>query len=137
MIGNYIFARLSASSAVTALLGTNPVRVFPVILPQKKEYPAVVYSVSYQPSDTIKDEPATRDLYLVQFRIWAPAEVPAEAYAKCEAIAAAIRSALDLVTGTAGGVTVDGCYFTGGRDGADDNLEYFYREVDYSIRIVL
>lgn len=136
MIGDYIFARLSASTAVTDLLGSSPMRVFPVVLPQKQQYPAVVYTATYSPADATKSDVATRDRYQVQFRIWAPQEVTAEAYAKCEAIAGAIRDALDMVIGTAGGATVDGCYFLGGRDGADDNLEYFYREIEFDIRLI-
>lgn len=136
MIGNYLFARLSESAAVTALLGTGPVRVFPVVIPQRVPYPAVAYSCSLRPDDTSKQEVATRDTYLVRLRIWAPTEQAAEAYVKCEQIDAAIRSALDKITGTAGGVTIDGCEYDGGEDGVDEKLEFFFREARYVMRLV-
>lgn len=136
MIGTYLFDKLSNDAAVTALVGTSPVRIFPIIMPQRAEYPAVVYSCAIQPVTTAKGEPADRDMYQVQIRIWAPAEQAAEAYTKCEQIDAAIRSAIDSIPGTAAGVTVDGCEYAGGRDGTDDNLEYFYREANYNIRLV-
>lgn len=126
-IGKYIVAAIQADSALEALIGG---RVFPVVLPQKEAYPAIVFTTVIAPADNSKNQPATTDRVQVRFHIWA------RKYADCEAIDVALRAALDYVTDTAGDVTVTGAMYTGGSDAIDEKLEFFLRESNYDFRVL-
>lgn len=125
IIGNYIAAAIKASSAMNALISG---RIYPVIIPQNDPYPAITYSVVNSPADTGHETAATQDRATVQFNIWA------STYASCLAIDTALRTLLDNVSGTAGGVTVTGCDYGGGSDGIDEKLEYFFISSNYEFR---
>ncbi len=124
-IGNYIAAAVKASSAMNTLIAG---RIYPVIIPQNVSYPAITYSVSNSPADTGHETAATQDRASVQFNIWATT------YASCLAIDTALRTLLDNVSATAGGVVVTGCDYAGGQDGIDDKLEYFFISSSYEFR---
>ena len=50
MIGSHIYSVLSGATAVTAIVST---RIYPVVIPQTKDLPAIVYSIgSADPSHT-------------------------------------------------------------------------------------
>lgn len=44
-IADLVFSRLSADSAVTAVIGTDPVRVYPLTLPQDSLMPSAVQTI--------------------------------------------------------------------------------------------
>jgi alanine dehydrogenase len=128
-VGQYIYAKLSATSAVTALVGT---RIHPVYLPQNAAYPAVVYMVDNVPHSLTKTQASDLDRSTVRFHIWAEAAQGQDAYAAVENIDAAIRTALDYVSGTAGSVTVESCHYDGSNDGRNEEMTLFLREATYT-----
>lgn len=112
--GNYIYAKLTATAGVTALVST---RIYPMIMPDKVAYPAIVYSVSNRPMDgNMKDRAAYHDTATVVFNFWADIQFGQDAYTSLDAIDAAVRTAIDFVTATAGGVTCETCKYIGSED---------------------
>jgi len=127
--GQYIYAKLTAATAVTDLVGT---RIYPVFLPQNAEYPAIVYLVDNEPHTVTKDTPADLDIARVKFHFWASAAQGENGYQSVEDIDYAVREALDFVGGTAGTVTVELCHYDGSKDGRDDEMTLFMREASYT-----
>lgn len=128
-IGQYIYAKLSATTAVTDLVGT---RIHPVFLPQDATYPAVVFLADNVPHTTTKDTPADLDRATVTFHIWASAAQGEDGYAALDNIDEALRDALDFVESTAGSVTVESCHYDGSQDGRNEDMTLFLRTATYT-----
>lgn len=128
-VGKYIYAKLTATAGVTALVST---RVYPVILPQNATFPAIVYTVSTAPNDSQKTQAANHDKEVVTFRFWADAQYGADAYTSVMAIDSAVRAAIDFVSGTAGSVQVDHCHFDRSEDIISDERLLIGRESVYT-----
>lgn len=128
-IGQYIYAKLAATSAVTDLVGT---RIYPVFMPQNAVYPAIVYLADNAPQTLVKDQAANHDIAKVAFHILADAAQGQDAYAKLDQIDAALRTALDFVQGTAGSVVVESCHYDGSKDGRNEEMTLFIREANYT-----
>jgi hypothetical protein len=71
MIEEVLFTRLSTFNALTALIGTAPVRVYPVIMPQGATHPAVTYQLisGIRESAMVADPGLVTSRY--QFTAWA------------------------------------------------------------------
>jgi hypothetical protein len=116
--GQYVYSKLSSTSAVTALVGT---RIYPVFIPEDATYPAIVFTVSNTPLDNQKDRKSDHDTATVTFTYWAEAKQGFDAYGALDNVDVAVRNALDFVTGTSGGVTVEGCKYISSADGMDED----------------
>lgn len=128
-IGQYIYTKLAATTAVTDLVGTS---IYPVFLPQKAEYPAIVFMTDNTPHSLTKTQAADKDVAKVTFHFWASAAQGENGYAAIEDIDEAVRAALDYVEDTAGGVTVVSCHYDGSRDGRDDEMTLFLKTANYT-----
>lgn len=131
-IGKYIYATLSADAAVSAIVGT---RIFPVFMPMQAEYPAIVYTVTNEPLDQTKAHAGYYDRSIVTLHLWADVAQGAQAYSVLEDLDLAVRAALDYVSATAGGVTVDSCRYTGSQDGRDENNLAYLKQVTYHFTV--
>ena len=104
MIGKALYGKLSATSAVTALVST---RIFPDMATQDATYPFIVYTNdATQPTD-VKDSASPLDVVTMSVMIYS------NSYSQAQDIAAAVRTALDRMTGTVQGVNVQSCRFEG------------------------
>lgn len=128
-IGQYIYAKLAATTAVTDLVGT---RIYPVFLPQDAAYPAIVFLADNVPHSTTKTQAADKDKATVTFHIWASAAQGENGYAALDNIDEAIRDALDYVEATAGSVTVEVAHYDGSRDSRNDEMTLFMRDATYT-----
>lgn len=129
--GNYIFSKLSDTSAVTALVST---RIYPVIMPQEAVFPAIIYSVSNKPLDAnMKDRGPYHDQATVVFNFWADIKYGQDAYTSLDAIDVAVRNAIDFVSDTAGGVTCETCKYIGGEDMFSEDRLLLGRAVTYQL----
>ena len=117
-IGQYIYSKLSGTTAVTDLVST---RIYPVFLPQNASLPAIVFSMENRPLDKQKDRVAYHDFQTVTFTYWADAAQGANAYAALDNIDSAVRTAIDFVAATSGSVTVETCEYVSSADGMDDD----------------
>ena len=128
-VGKYIYSKLAADAGVTALVST---RIYPIFIPKSAALPAIVFVVNEEPNTTNKTNPATHDRATVTFRYWADAADGVDAYEKINSIHAAVRTVLDYVDGTAGGVTVDVAHFDSVTDGRDEEMTLFMKEATYT-----
>ena len=129
--GNYIYAKLTATAGVTALVST---RIYPVLMPQEAAYPAIIYSVSNRPMDrSTKDRDADHDTATVSFSFWADIQFGQDAYTSLDAIDSAVRIALDYVAGTAGGVVVGACKYMGSEDVFSEDRLLLGRQATYQL----
>lgn len=104
MIGKALYGKLSATTAVTALVST---RIFPDMATQDATYPFIVYTNdATQPTD-VKDSASPLDVVTMSVMIYS------NSYSQAQDIAAAVRTALDRMTGTVQGVNVQSCRFEG------------------------
>lgn len=100
MIEYAIRTFLSSWAAVTALIGTgatpdNPVRLYPVRLPQAPTQVCVVYRRITTSRDRAMGGPTGLTAVRLQFDVIAPEDEGIEAYDKAKDVADAIRKALD------------------------------------------
>jgi hypothetical protein len=129
--GNYIYAKLSATIAVTNLVST---RIYPVLMPQNASYPAIVYSVSNRPLDAnMKDRGPYHDQSTVSFTYWADIQFGQDAYTSLDAIDLAVRTALDFVSATAGGVNTETCKYLGSEDVFSEDRLLLGRQATYQL----
>lgn len=129
--GNYIYAKLTATAGVTALVST---RIYPMLMPEKEVYPAIVYSVSNSPLDSnMKDRAGYHDRATVTFNFYADIQFGQDAYTSLDAIDAAVRTALDFVTATAGGVTCETCKYLGSEDNISEDRLLLVRVATYQM----
>jgi Protein of unknown function (DUF3168) len=129
--GNYIYAKLTATAGVTALVST---RIYPVIMPQEAVFPAIIYSVSNKPLDkNSKDRSAAHDVATVVFNFWADIKYGQDAYTSLDAIDVAVRAAIDFVTATAGSVTCEDCKYIGSEDMFSEDRLLLGRAVTYQL----
>lgn len=127
-IGEYIYAKLTTTTAITDLVGTG---IYPIYVPQNATYPAIVYMADNTPHTNTKPQPADLDKTTVTFHIWADGAQGQDAYTKLNQIDAALRTALDYDEDTAGGITVVHCEYRGSRDGRNEEMTLFMREATY------
>ena len=128
-IGQYIYSKLSATTAVTDLVGAG---IYPIYLPQNATYPAIVYMADNTPHTNTKTQAADLDKTNVIFHIWAEGAQGQDAYALLNDIEDALRDTLDYNQDTAGGITVVDCQYQSSKDGRDDEMTLFMREVTYT-----
>lgn len=129
--GNYIYAKLTATAGVTNLVQS---RIYPLLMPEKQFYPAIVYSVSNRPLDAnMKDRAAYHDVATVSFTYWADIQFGQDAYTSLDAIDAAVRTAIDFVSATAGGVTCETCKYIGSEDVFSEDRLLLGRQATYQL----
>ena len=100
MIEKAVYGRLSSYTGLTDLVGTSPVRVYPLKLPQNPTYPAVTYGrvSTVRPSAMGLDTGDAQSR--VQVDSWDSTELGTLN------VSEQVRGALQRWTGTAGGVQV-------------------------------
>lgn len=85
-----VFEICKGDSNVTALLGTDPLRVYPFAqAPENKTYPYATYGIVAGVPDNTMDSVPLSDVVATQVDVWA------KTAAECEEIATAIRDACE------------------------------------------
>jgi hypothetical protein len=103
-------------------------------MPQEAVFPAIIYSVSNKPLDNnSKDRAAAHDVATVVFNFWADIKYGQDAYTSLDAIDAAVRTALDFVSATAGGVTTETCKYLGSEDVFSEDRLLLGRQATYQL----
>lgn len=132
MIYYGVIALCENTTAITDLIGTNPMRMYPVLLPQGLDtYPAVkIKTLDTVPTDDF-DEASDFDFTPVDFHCFA------ETLKEAQNLAITIRDELNGASGTYNGVQINDVRFA--PSGTDDYLEdlelYTYHiELQFNIR---
>ena len=128
-VGKYIYSVLAADAGVSALVGS---KIYPVIIGEKVALPAIQYMVDAVPKDTQKDKASDYDKETVVFHFWADALQGGNGYDSVCNIDAAVRTALDFVSGTAAGVTVEHCHYDGSKDVFTEDRMAIGRQATYT-----
>lgn len=128
IVSRFIFGRLSVVPAVTALIGTAPVRCFPNEAPQDVTKPYVVYEVFDGERHSVMGE----DIDIVEPRIsihsWDLTEEDAEN------LSDQVRIALQRFTGTVNGIVVDDVFTLPGSPVLfDEAVDLFQSIRDYRV----
>ena len=108
-----LFARASAVPELTALIGSNPVRLAPVVVPEAMPLPAIAYQLVSETRDETMGVRSSLKHARVQFTILA------DDYATALAVDAACETAFDRWRGTAAGVVVQDTFIENSAAGLD------------------
>lgn len=129
--GKAIYGILSNAASVTAVVGTGDnCRVYPLIAPQEKRFPYIVYTVVSIDPDDSKDGVSKLDNFIVQVSCFG------ENYNQTATLAGNVRTALDRYTGTINGVEVDGVRLEASREDVEDETKVVYHiSQDFKVRI--
>jgi hypothetical protein len=128
--GKVIFGLLSATSDVTDIVGTSPVKVFPIVAPQGIKPPYVTYfKVSSDPQNSKDGQPVDH----IRMQI----DCYALTYPQLEDLHAAVDAALNLYSGTINGVLVDEIRFETENDTVEEEEDFYRLSADYLLRIKL
>lgn len=128
--GLAIYNILSNDADVSALVGT---RIFPNVAKNKTQFPFIIYDVDGESPTDDKDGVSTLDTDSAMVSGYS------KTYAEASDLALKIRTALDRVKGTFGGVVVQSIQYGGYNDLFDDDSgdEGIYRKaLDFKIRII-
>jgi hypothetical protein len=123
MIETSLFTRLSGFGGLSALVAT---RIYPMLLPQEPQYPAVTYAfVSGVPVAAMgADTGVTRKRLRVT--AWS------KTYAEMTSVADQVRLCLERWRGTVGGVVIQDTYVDNDSlDLFDDISRVYYRPLDF------
>jgi hypothetical protein len=119
-----IYSKLSGDSDVSGLVST---RIYPVSLPQKPTYPAIVYTrIS---GDRLHSLGGASNLASPRFQI----DCFASTYSAVKDLASKIRSAINGFRGTVSGVTVHGIFLESDNDIFEDDFNVYRVSSDYFI----
>jgi len=128
MIATAIYARLTATTAVTALVSD---RIYPVKAPQGCDMPYITFRLISQVPENTKDTSNQFDRYRVQI------DCIGDDFDDVETLAYVVRNALDRSRGTWAGVTVNTMIYDNTNDLAtdfqDDSEQVYGKAVDFII----
>jgi len=122
-----LVALVTATPTITTLLGTSPVRFYPLRKPQGAALPVVAYqrisTVRYSSHGGYSSLATSR----IQLTVWAAS------YGSGKAVSDALRRALLGYRGTVGGVRIDGLLPAGERDDFEPTTQEWLRMIDFRI----
>lgn len=123
---------LERAGAVTSVVGTDPVRLYPLALPQDCELPALTYTPVSTTYGVLASGETDLPTATVQIDAWADDEV--SGYAQAKELAAAVRSVLHGFRGLAGEVEVLSSVVSIARDLSEDSGSFWRVSQDVTIR---
>ena len=121
-----IYLILSTNAGVSAVVGD---RIFPQVIPQGKELPAISYMKEVASPENSLDGPGSIEIQRYEIKMYS------RSYPELETLVNAARSALDFAAGTFNGVILDGCSFITERDAYSEDQSLFGRLQEYQLRI--
>jgi len=126
--GKVIFGLLSTASDVTDIVGTSPVKVFPIVAPQGIQPPYVTYfKVSSDPQNSKDGQPVDHirmqiDCYALEYPV-------------LEDLHSAVDAALNLYSGTTNGVVVDEIRFETENDTVEEQEDFYRLSAEWQQRV--
>lgn len=132
-IRSALFTYLAGKAGVTAIVGTSPVRIYPVVRPQGGDMPALTYArMSGGHDHNLQGSSGTA---IPTFEL----DCFGDTYAQADALAEAIRQVMQGFSGTMGSVAVKSVILDDESDGYDppeddSDRGAFYISLKYRIR---
>lgn len=131
MASRVIYGILSANATVAGFVGT---KIYPVRTPQAKALPYIVFNqLSIDPSD---NKSLVSKLDTVYFNVAVFANDYDTGTANILTISAAVRTALDRVSGTYSTVNCQSIRYEDEADGYDEGAKCYIREMRFKLRII-
>ena len=127
-VGKGLKSLLGSAVGVTNIVGAGT-GIYPLTIPQGKDFPAVVYTVISEIPEDTKTSYGDLDVARVQI------DCLATSYEEAEDLHLAVRAALDRQPGTYDGVVFDGVGKDLTRPDFDEILKVYSFSTDYFIRI--
>ncbi len=125
MISDNLYTYLAAQSAITSIVST---RIHPLILPQEPTYPAMTYSDESSDMSESFDGQTGHAQSIYQIDCWA------KTYAGAYTLGDALRSTLNNVSGSFGGITIQRCQIINGPATVyEDSVEAYRQTYIFSI----
>ena len=126
-VGKSIFYLLSNASGVSNIVAT---RIYPARIPQIKDYPAISYhQISVVPTNQ-KDAVSGFDKVDFDIILWG------KNYLQINTLSAAVRAALDRVSISSQGATIDTIVFVNEQDNFNDGAEIFQRNMQFKFIVI-
>jgi hypothetical protein len=127
MIGKLIYARLSTSSNITAIISTN---IYPDITPQNVDYPFIVYSIIDSNPVDFKDGQSNLEEIDLQIDVYT------QNYDTTQNLSNLIRNRLDRFVGTVEGVEVQTIkYVRQSSQVFNAELSVYWVSIDFMIKM--
>ena len=127
MIGKLIYGRLSTSTNITAIVGTN---IYPDITPQNVDYPFVVYTITNSLPVDYKDGQSNLEEITLQIDVYT------QSYDDTQDLANLIRNRLDRFTGTAEGIDVQTIkYMSSDSQVFNAELSVYWMSIDFMAKM--
>jgi NAD-dependent SIR2 family protein deacetylase len=127
MIGKLIYGRLSTTSNITAIIGTN---IYPDITPQNVDYPFIVYSIINSNPVDFKDGQSNLEEIDLQIDVYT------QNYDTTQNLANLIRNRLDRFVGTVEGVEVQTIkYVSSDSQVYNADLNVYWMSIDFMIKM--
>ena len=127
MIGKLIYGRLSTSTNITAIVGTN---IYPDITPQNVDYPFVVYTATNSTPVDYKDGQSNLEEINLQIDVYT------QNYDTTQNLANLIRNRLDRFVGTVEGVEVQTIkYVSSNSQVYNAELSVYWLSIDFMIKM--
>jgi len=127
MIGKSIYYLLSNASGVTNIVST---RIYPARIPQIKDFPAISYhKISHEPTNQ-KDAVSGFDKVSFDIILWG------KNYEQINTLSAAVRTALDRISISSQGVTINTIVFVREVDSFNDTAEIFQRNMQFQFIVI-
>lgn len=123
-VNEALYELLTANAGVAALVGD---RVYPVKMPQKAAFPAIVYAKSGGARSHSNDGSSGFNRAVFALDCWAAS------LAQASAVANAVRLAVDGYRGTVLGVDFNGVFLVGEEEGWDDDRAMAYASLDLEV----
>ena len=126
-----IIEMVKSKQAITDVLGSDPLRLYPIVLPQGlNTYPAATYrTVSRIPNRTF-DGRSCYDYMMVDIHVMA------QTHRQAAQVADIIRDNIEDIQGVFDGVRINGVsYMDSGEDGWLDTIKKYSHQIEFKIDI--
>ncbi len=127
MIGKVIYSLLSTNATLTALVPAT--KIFPYVLNENTDLPAIVYGISEVSPEYTKDGWA-------QDRIDFTVVSISPSYSDLQDISTAVRGALEMGVGTVGAITIQHIHMTGMSETFLQDVNVFTNEMSFNVNVI-
>jgi hypothetical protein len=127
MIGRLIYSILSSDAALTALVPAT--KIFPYVLNENTDLPAIVYGIRDVSPEYTKDG---WSLDNIEFTV----VVITPSYSDLQDIAVIVRDAMELFKGTVGTTTIQRIQMTGMNEQFLQDVNVFTSEMSFNVNVI-
>jgi len=127
MIGKLIYSLLSDSAALTALVPTT--KIFPYVLNENTDLPAIVYVIESIEPEYTKDGWALDSANFLVIAI-------STDYAGLQSIATEVRAALEMERGTVEGITIQHIHITNISEEYNSEVDVFVNRMSFNVNVI-